>query len=172
MVTIAAPTGGADSQIGMGHNTAPSLAEFESALLLAADAYRRWIVAGLDRAGQAGLSPLEALFLLILTGRDEPLSFAELCTTARVAEAHLAHYALRKLQGLGLVQTARQGKRKTVGLTDRGHELTANFHALYGALLDAQATALSHGKELGRMADAMRELAAFYERAKQATQTC
>ncbi len=143
-------------------------AAFESALIAASEAYRRWLNAAMLTAGQGGMSNLEITFLLDLGAAGTHLSFARLCDAARIEEQHLAHYALRKMREVDLVSSRRHGKEKVVFLTDKGVQLYERFNALRRRVLEGIEPDNQPQTNWDNVTAALKQVANDYERARQA----
>lgn len=141
-----------------------TLSELEHRLKCTAEAHQRWLFEGMAKSGYPGLSSLEIAFLLDLANQHDACTFTALCHSARIDEPHLAHYALRKLRQRGLVETGRRGKEKTVALTQEGHRLHAAFHELNRNHITNEQARLP---QLGQLVQALSDLTALYERARQ-----
>lgn len=148
------------------------LSALENALVAASDAYNRWVAEGMGAAGQKGLSALEIAFVLDLMDSAPQRTFLDLCQARNVEEPYLAHYALRKLRDLGLVETGRRGKEKTVTLTEKGQDLCRNFSDLRGRIIGPDSLAGVGQAEIAGMSDLLRQIAAVYDQAKHAARAC
>ncbi len=141
------------------------LSALERNLRLASDALRRWQIATMEQAGQAGLSPLEIAILLDLADHCHPRSFIELCQATATAEPHLAHYALRRLRRFGRIQTGRRGKEKTIALSESGRNLCTAFGQLRVDTVDAFCPGAIPSDDLPLVADALARMVALYDHA-------
>lgn len=121
-------------------------------------------------AGCKNLSTLEIAFLLDLARQAEKLTFGQLCANARVEEPYLAHYALRKLRGHGLVEIGRQGREKTVILTDQGAGLNQRFAELHLKLMGSASAAVLGHAELSRLANMIGMFAGVYNEARRSVE--
>ncbi|MXO66736.1 winged helix DNA-binding protein [Altericroceibacterium endophyticum] len=91
----------------------------EFAISLVAQAYNRWIVRCAIAAG-AQLTPLEVLILHTVRHRDKPKRFMDILLILQIEDAHLANYAVGKLQKANLVHVEKAGKEKIVGISEEG----------------------------------------------------
>ena len=147
----------------------PALSEVEFALTMANHAFHRWIVRGMAAAGAPGLSPLEVLIVHLVNHRDRAKSLADLCLMLNVEDTHLVTYAVKKLEGQGLVRAGREGKEKTVSITDEGAALCAGYGEIREALLVRTAGQFGQDPaELSRLAALMRALSGAYDQAARA----
>ncbi len=112
----------------------PAMSEMEFALIVASNAFSRWMVRCMDAAGLSGLAYLEVQVLHSANHRDREKTLGDLCTMLNIEDTHLVTYAIKKLVGLGLVTTGKRGKEKTVLITARGREACRQYKAVREAL--------------------------------------
>ena len=165
----APPVGPIVSSAHLAASDLPALSEVEFALTMATNAYQRWMVRCMAAAGEPAMSPLEVLILHLVTHRDRPKTQAELCLVLNVEDTHLVTYAVRKLTRSGLVAPGRQGKEKTVAVTEAGAALCRRYGEIRDALLLRTARQLGHDPEdLSRLAALLRALSGSYDQAARA----
>ena len=92
----------------------PEVSEFEFGLILAGNAFNRWVVRAMSAAGYPDLSSLEVLVLHTVRHRARPKKLADICLVLNIEDTHTVNYAIKKLIKAGLVQDVRQGKEKSV----------------------------------------------------------
>ena len=98
----------------------PALSELEFALTILGNAFQRWSVRGMGAAGIAGLAPIDVLVLHAANHRGREKTLSDICMMFNIEDTHVVTYALKKLEGLGLIATGRRGKEKTVQATREG----------------------------------------------------
>ena len=113
----------------------PEVSELEFGLILASNAFHRWVVRAMTAAGQQELSALEVLVLHTVRHRDRPKTLAGICLVLNVEDTHTVNYAVKKLARAGLVETGRQGKEKTVQATAAGRDACARYREIRERLL-------------------------------------
>ncbi|PZW46877.1 putative MarR family transcription regulator [Humitalea rosea] len=152
--------------------SAPALSEAEYGLLLAGHAFNRWIIRCMAAAGQPGLSATDVLVLHTVHHRDRPKRLAEIGLVLGIEDQHLVVYAVRKLAGLGLVETARVGKESLVTATAAGQALCARYAEVREALLaETVAAGGPAAQSLSEAAAILRALAGAYDQAARAAVT-
>ena len=104
----------------------PALSELEFGLILLGHAFNRWMVRCAAAAGIPDLSALDVLVLHTVNHRNRGKTLADICLVLAVEDTHLVTYAVKKLQGHGLVASGRQGKEKTVTITPGGRPCAGN----------------------------------------------
>ncbi len=150
----------------------PALSEVEYGMILAGHAFQRWMVLCAAAAGAPGLSPIEVLILHTVHHRGRPKRQAEILLALAIEDTHIATYAIRKLEGAGLVTTSRAGKEKLVAATAEGAALCERYAEvreglLAGAVRDSGPPAAA----LSELAGLLRTLSGFYDQASRAAAT-
>jgi len=136
---------------------AAGLSEFEYGLILAGNAFNRWILRCMAAAGHEDLGVLDILALHSVNHRAREKRLADICFVLGIEDTHTVTYALRKLTRLGLIAGERRGKEIFYTTTDAGRETNA-FGAFAGA---------SDG-EIADLAELLRALSGFYDQAARA----
>ncbi|SOY43477.1 winged helix DNA-binding protein [Cupriavidus taiwanensis] len=144
----------------------PELSEFEFGLNTAYNAYSRWVVRCMGAAGVRDLTFLDVLVLHHVNHRGRSKRLADICFVLNVEDTHLVTYALKKLQGLGLVSGERVGKEATYSTTEAGAEACARYREIREQCLTSNFTEGSEeNAEIGELARLMRVLTGLYEQA-------
>jgi predicted MarR family transcription regulator len=88
------------------------MSEFEFGLIVAGNAFHRWIVHCMSAAGLKDLTPLDVMVLHHVTHRARDTRLADICFIMNVEDTHLINYSLKKLQGLGVLASQKNGSKK------------------------------------------------------------
>lgn len=155
---------------------AVELSEFEFGLIIAGNAFQRWIVRGMAAAGLPDLSALDVLVLHSVNHRDRDKKLADLCFVLNVEDTHTVAYALKKLQRLGLVDARRSGKERLYATTEAGRAACERYRQVREACLVKALSAFAGGEaapedlgaELGATAGLLRALSGLYDQAARA----
>ncbi|MCC0011999.1 MAG: winged helix DNA-binding protein [Rhodobiaceae bacterium] len=163
------PLGPIVSSAHLARGDMPSLSEMEFALIMADNAFSRWIVRCAAAAGAPGLTPLEVLVLHSVTHRDRAKTIADLCLVLNVEDTHLVTYAVKKLEKSRLVQAGKRGKEKTVAITPKGYEVCERYAEIRAQLLihALRALGLDQGP-VSELSDFLRALSGQYDQAARA----
>ncbi|MEL7150102.1 MAG: winged helix DNA-binding protein [Pseudomonadota bacterium] len=113
----------------------PEISELEFGLIIASNAFNRWVVQAMTAAGHPELSALEVLVLHTVRHKDRPKTLAGVCLVLNVEDTHLVNYAVKKLTRAGLVATGRRGKEKTVEATASGRTACEAYRDIREQLL-------------------------------------
>ncbi len=133
----------------------PEMSEFEFGLIIASNAFHRWVTRAMAAAGYADLSSLDVLVLHSVYHRDRPKKLADICLVLNVEDTHLVSYALKKLARAGLVSTGRSGKEKTAAATEAGAAACNRYREIREKLL------LRGIDETGQEPDQVSQIAMF-----------
>jgi len=153
---------------------AGALSEFEYGLIVAANAFNRWIVRAMAAAGVKELGALDVLVLHSVNHRAREKKLADLCFVLNVEDTHTVTYALKKLTRLGLVAGARRGKEIYYATTEAGRDACARYRAVREDCLVAAFGAFAGGKaedldgEVSEAAERLRALSGLYDQAARA----
>lgn len=150
----------------------PALSEMEFALTVLSNAFQRWMVRCMGAAGLPGLAPLDILIVHAINHRGREKTLADICMMYNVEDTHLVAYALKKLEGLGLIATGRRGKEKTLKITKEGASACRLYRDVREALLIASVKGLRFEEaEVSGAAALMRALSGQYDQAARGATT-
>lgn len=142
------------------------LSEFEFGLIVAGNAFHRWIIHCMAAAGLKELTPLDVLVLHHVTHRARNKRLADLCFIMNVEDTHLINYALKKLQGLGVVVSSKNGKEVTYAATDSGRAYVERYREIRETcLINALQADDALNADIGQLARLLRVLSGIYDQA-------
>ena len=147
----------------------PELSEFEFALNTAYNAYNRWCVRCMAAAGVRDLTFLDVLVVHHVNHRGRAKRLADICFVLNVEDTHLVTYSLKKLQGMELVEGARNGKEVTYTTTAAGEKACARYREIReGCLINALNADDALNRDIGELARLLRVLSGMYDQAARA----
>ena len=142
------------------------MSEFEFGLIVAGNAFHRWVVHCMAAAGLKDLTPLDVLVLHHVTHRARDKRLADICFIMNIEDTHLVNYALKKLQVLGVVASHKSGKDVTYAATDLGRQHVNRYRDIRESCL---ITALNAddglNRDIGELARLLRVLSGMYDQA-------
>lgn len=142
------------------------MSEFEFGLIVAGNAFHRWVVHCMSAAGLKDLTPLDVLVLHHVTHRARDKRLADICFIMNIEDTHLVNYALKKLLGLGVVASSKNGKDVTYAATDKGQQLVQRYREIREAcLISALKADESLNRDIGNLARLLRVLSGMYDQA-------
>jgi len=145
------------------------LSEFEFGLILASNAFSRWVVRCMAAAGLKDLTTLEILLLHHVNHRAREKKLADICFMINIEDTHVVAYALKKLVGLGLIATDKRGKEVVYFTTDTGRAYIERYREVREACLVAALTKEgSENARLGELAAFLRFISGLYDQAARA----
>ena len=145
------------------------MSEFEFGLIVSSNSFQRWMVHCMSAAGLGELTPLDVLVLHHVTHRARDKRLSDICFIMNVEDTHLVNYALKKLQGLGVVQSTRSGKEVTYAATDQGRAHVQRYREIRErCLIDTLNADQGLNRDIGELARLLRVLSGVYDQAARA----
>ena len=145
------------------------MSEFEFGLIVAGNAFNRWVVQCMSAAGLKDLTPLDVLVLHHVSHRARDKRLADICFIMNIEDTHLINYALKKLQSLGVVASHKSGKEVTYAATDSGRNAVQRYRKIReSCLIDALQADDGLNKDIGDLARLLRVLSGMYDQAARA----
>ncbi|GLS14300.1 MULTISPECIES: winged helix DNA-binding protein [Hydrogenophaga] len=142
------------------------MSEFEFGLIVSGNAFHRWIVHCMSAAGLKDLTALDVLVLHHVTHRARDKRLSDIAFIMNVEDTHLINYALKKLQGLGVVTSTKNGKEVTYGPTEAGKAYVARYREIRETcLIHALKADDSLNRDIGQLARLLRVLSGIYDQA-------
>jgi len=145
------------------------MSEFEFGLIVAGNAFHRWVVHCMSAAGLKDLMPLDVLVLHHVTHRARDKRLADICFIMNIEDTHLINYSLKKLLALGVVVSTKNGKEVTYRATPEGQARVQRYRDIREAcLIDALKADDALNKDIGELARLLRVLSGMYDQAARA----
>lgn len=143
--------------------------EFEFGLIVASNAFQRWMVKCMSAAGQPDLTPLDILVLHNVNHRGRDKRLSDICFILNVEDTHTVNYALRKLLKAGLLVSDKRGKEVFYATSEQGAELCDAYRRVRSqCLLEGLARMDLTGDDLREIAANLRALSGQYDQASRA----
>ena len=166
LATGAAPNSPIVSSAHLVSPRSAEMSEFEFGLIVAGNAFNRWIAHCMSAAGLKDLTPLDVLVLHHVTHRARDKRLGDICFIMNVEDTHLINYALKKLQNLGVVASRKSGKDVTYSATDLGQQYVERYRAIReSCLIDALNADDALNRDIGELARLLRLLSGIYDQA-------
>jgi predicted MarR family transcription regulator len=144
-----------------------ALSEFEFGLIIASNAFSRWVVRCLAAAGLPDLTYTDALVLHHINHRARGKKLADICFTLNYEDTHVVNYALKKLLVLKLVATEKQGKEVFYSTNVEGQSVIARYREVREQCL-VQSVGTDHNQDIAALAGLLRKLSGQYDQAARA----
>jgi len=148
---------------------ASELSEFEFGLIIANNAFHRWMMRCMAATGIPDLSPLDILVLHTVNHRARAKKLADICLVLNVEDTHTVTYALKKLAKLRLVESERKRKENFFSTTSKGQVICGRYREIREKCLVRSFCALGHDDgQIGDLAGLLRALSGIYDQAARA----
>lgn len=145
------------------------LSEFEFGLIVAGNAFSRWVVHCMAAAGLGELTPLDVLVLHHVSHRARGKRLSDICFIMNVEDTHVINYSLRKLLGLGMVESTRSGKEVTWDTTEAGRVHVERYREVRETcLISVLGADEALNEHIGEAALLLRMLSGIYDQASRA----
>ncbi len=145
------------------------MSEFEFGLIVAGNAFHRWVVHCMSAAGLKDLTPLDVVVLHHVSHRARDKRLADICFLMNVEDTHVVNYSLKKLQGLGVVASHKSGKEVTYAATPAGLAHVQRYREIReSCLIDALNVDDALNRDIGELARLLRVLSGMYDQAARA----
>ena len=145
------------------------LSEFEFGIIIASNAFNRWVTRCMAAAGVAEMTTIEVLVLHHVNHRDRPKKLADIAFILNIEDTHVVNYALKKLQNLDLLTSEKRGKEVLYSTNQKGHELCKrDFEVREQVLVSSLSGKADESEELQTLARFLRSLSGLYEQASRA----
>ncbi|QWF47882.1 winged helix DNA-binding protein [Bordetella hinzii] len=157
------------SSAHLAHGPHAELSELEFGLIIAHNAFSRWVTRCMAAAGEPDLGFNDILVLHHVHHRQRGKKLADICFTLNFEDTHVISYALKKLSTLGLVQGEKAGKEVLYGTTPKGAQLIESFRTVRGRCLLAGIDGdLADGEAHADVARRLRTVSGLYDQAARA----
>jgi predicted MarR family transcription regulator len=151
------------------HLTSPDswhLSEFEYGMIIAHNAFTRWMIRCMSAAGYQDFSPLDVLVLHNVNHRCREKRLADICFVLHVEDSHTVNYSLKKLVKLGLLEKEKRGKEIFYKTTEEGARACKEYRDVRERCLTSVYRNLeAEGSEISEAASLMRLLSGLYDQA-------
>lgn len=145
------------------------LSELEYGLIMAGNAFNRWMVRCMSAAGAKDMTAVEVSLLHHVSHRERKKKLADICFVLNIEDTHVATYALKKLIARGYVESEKIGKEVFFSVTPAGRDLCLKYrevreHCLIETLKDSGVT----NELIGEAAQLLRHASGLYDTAARA----
>jgi len=145
------------------------LSELEFGMIIAYNAFSRWIMRCMNAAGGADMAVTDILVLHHVFHRERGKKLADICFTLNYEDTHVINYSLKKLSSMGLVTGEKQGKEVSYAVTEQGVALIERFcNVREHCLLASVEGDVADGQATSEAARRLRLLSGLYDQAARA----
>lgn len=143
--------------------------EIEYGMIIAYNAFSRWMTRCMSAAGNTDLTPLEILVLHNTNHRGRDKRLADICFLLNIEDTHTVNYALRKLMKMELLTSEKRGKEVFYRTSQAGADLCDAYRDVRDrCFLDGLSRLDMSGDEMREIAASLRALSGQYDQASRA----
>ncbi len=143
--------------------------EYEYGLIVAYNAFSRWMTRCMSAVGFQDFNPLDVLVLHNVNHRGRAKRLVDVAFVLNVEDQHTVNYSLKKLTKAGLVSSKKRGKEMFYSTTDEGENACAEYGKVRELCLINPATSSNVDKdEISRTAKVLRNSSGLYGQASRA----
>ncbi|SRR6056297_803563 len=143
--------------------------ELEFGLIIAYNAFARWMVKCMSAAGHSELNQLEILVLHNVNHRGRDKKLSDICFLLNIEDTHTVNYALRKLSKAELIVSEKRGKEVFYSTSKEGEALCEAYRTIRKqCLLEGLSRMDISGDELREIGANLRALSGQYDQASRA----
>ncbi|WP_299369428.1 winged helix DNA-binding protein [uncultured Tateyamaria sp.] len=143
--------------------------EIEYGMIIAYNAFSRWMTRCMSAAGNTDLTPLEILVLHNTNHRGRDKRLADICFLLNIEDTHTVNYALRKLMKMELLVSEKRGKEVFYRTSPTGEALCDAYREVRErCFLDGLSRLDMTGDEMREIAANLRSLSGQYDQASRA----
>ncbi|WP_252716980.1 winged helix DNA-binding protein [Herbaspirillum sp. B65] len=145
------------------------LSELEYALIMASNAFNRWMVRCMAAAGAKDMTAIEVSLLHHVNHRERKKKLADICFVLNVEDTHVVTYALKKLVKAGYVKSEKAGKELLFSTTADGQALCMKYREVRErCLIEVQVESGIPNQAIGEAAQLLRNASGLYDTAARA----
>ena len=143
--------------------------EVEYGMIIAYNAFSRWMTRCMAAAGHPEMTPLEILALHNVNHRDKDKRLTDICFLLNIEDSHTVNYALKKLLKLGLIQSEKRGKEVFYSTSPEGKDVCEAYRVVRNrCFIDGLPRLDISGEEMREIAASLRSLSGQYDQASRA----
>ena len=140
------------------------MSEFEYGLIVAYNAFSRWMVRCMAAAGESDLTVLDILVLHNVNHRGREKRLKDICFLLNIEDTHTVNYALHKLLRVMLLTSEKRGKEVFYRTSAKGAALCGHHIELRGACLGTGiGSPADNSAKIQAVATQLRNLSGLYD---------
>lgn len=143
--------------------------EAEFGMIIAYNAFTRWMTRCMAAAGNTNLTGLEILVLHHINHRGRDKRLSDISFLLNIEDNHTVNYALRKLLKIDLIVSNKRGKEVFYKPSDEGEALCENYRQIRKrCLLDGMDKMGLSGADMRKIGSDLRAMSGQYDQASRA----
>lgn len=143
--------------------------EVEFGMIIAYNAFNRWMTRCMAAAGNTDLTGLEILVLHNINHRGRDKRLSDISFLLNIEDTHTVNYALRKLLKMEFIVSNKRGKEVFYRPSEQGENLCENYRQIRKrCLLDGMDKMGLSGDDMRRLGSDLRTMSGQYDQASRA----
>ncbi len=143
--------------------------EIEYGLIIAYNAFSRWMTRCMSAAGNMDMTPLEILVLHNVNHRGKDKRLTDICFLLNIEDTHTVNYALKKLLKMGMLTSKKRGKEVFYCTSEAGMALCESYRNVRDrCFIDGLSRLDMTGDDMREIASSLRSLSGQYDQASRA----
>lgn len=145
------------------------LSELEYGLIIAHNAFTRWMIRCMQGAGHPDFSPLDVLVLHNVNHRNRSKKMVDICFVLHIEDQHTVNYSLKKLVKAELIAREKHGKEIYYSTTEQGKKACDQYREVREKCLTSGYRSVDRdGTEFSQAAALLRLMSGLYDQASRA----
>ncbi|GLQ06892.1 winged helix DNA-binding protein [Sneathiella chinensis] len=145
------------------------MSELEYGMIMAYNAFNRWMVRCMTAVGYSDFNGLDILVLHNVNHRQREKRLVDVAFMLNVEDSHTINYSLKKLMKSDLIQSEKRGKEMFYSTTPKGAEVCAEYRKVRDVcLLESAAATDRDFNEISKTATVLRSVSGLYDQAARA----
>ncbi len=143
--------------------------EIEYGMIIAYNAFSRWMTRCMSAAGNVEMTPLEILVLHNVNHRDRDKRLTDICFLLNIEDSHTVNYALKKLMKMELIESEKRGKEVFYRPSEKGIALCEDYRDVRDrCFIEGLSRMDMTGDDMREIASSLRSLSGQYDQASRA----
>ncbi len=145
------------------------MSELEYGMVMAYNAFNRWMVRCMTAVGYSDFNGLDILVLHNVNHRGREKRLVDVAFMLNVEDSHTINYSLKKLMKADLISSEKRGKEMFYRTTDQGEDVCAKYREIREKCLVESANATDRNfAEISKSATVLRSMSGLYDQAARA----
>lgn len=143
--------------------------EVEFGMIVAYNAFNRWMTRCMAAAGNTDLTGLEILVLHNINHRGRDKRLSDISFLLNIEDNHTVNYALRKLLKMELIIPHKRGKEVFYNASEQGKELCEKYRLVRKrCMMDGMEKLGLSGEDMRKLGSDLRAISGQYDQASRA----
>ena len=145
------------------------MSELEYGMIMAYNAFNRWMVRCMNAVGYSDFNGLDILVLHNVNHRDREKRLVDVGFMLNVEDNHTINYSMKKLVKAGLIVGTKRGKEMFYKTTPKGQEACQEYRKIREVCLVQSAASTDRNfEEITKSATVLRSVSGLYDQAARA----